>query len=75
MDRRSAVLLVSGSVREVSRIVVSTAVVSRGETFGFGPAARGDVAQPAATAKVMTVTIGSRFMWRSRRSESYERSP
>jgi hypothetical protein len=58
------VLLVSGSVRVVSLlVVVSGATVSRGVTVGDGPeVARGDVAHPAATAKVMTVTIGSRFM-------------
>jgi hypothetical protein len=55
---------VSGSVRVVSLlIVVSGVTVSRGVTVGDGPeVARGDVAHPAAMAKVMTVTIGSRFM-------------
>lgn len=72
IGRRGAVLLVSGSVRMVSlRVVVSIAVVSRGLTLVEGPAARGDVAQPAATANVMTVTIGSRFILRSSRGASY----
>jgi hypothetical protein len=57
-------LLVSGRVREVSLlVVVSGIVVSRGVMVGDGPgAARGDVAHPAATTNVMTVTIGNRFM-------------
>ena len=72
IGRRRAALLVSGSVRVVSvLVVVSIAVVSRGLTLVDGPAARGDVAQPAAMANVMTVTIGSRFMSRSGRGASY----